>query len=363
MKKTFVTKPFLPPLDEYYESLKEIWKNGVLTNSGPFHEKFENALSNFLGLPFVSLVNNATSGLMVAIKALELKSEVITTPFSFIATSNSIKWNGLNPVFSDTDKDIGNLLSESVEKNININTSGIVAVHNYGIPGDIAGMESLAKKHNLPIIYDAAPALGVKLNDETILKYGDLSVISFHATKVFTTFEGGAIISHSKSMKNKIDGIRNFGIKDEYTVEQLGMNAKMSEPNAALGLLQLKYFDSILQERKNIYKLYKQGIDPSSGCRLIEIPKNILYNYAYCPIVFQEGIKARDKAYDKMKSESIFCRKYWYPLITEQQIYSSYKGSKLLNAKKLSQQILFLPIFPGLKKNIVLKIIKIINEK
>ena len=363
MKKTFVTKPFLPPLDEYYESLKEIWENGVLTNSGPFHEKFENALSNFLGLPFVSLVNNATSGLMVAIKALELKNEVITTPFSFIATSNSIKWNGLDPVFSDTDKDIGNLLLECVEKNININTSGILAVHNYGIPGDIVGMESLAKKHNLPIIYDAAPALGVKLNDETILKYGDLSVVSFHATKVFTTFEGGAIISHSKSMKNKIDRIRNFGIKDEYTVEQLGMNAKMSEPNAALGLLQLKYFDSILQERENIYKLYNHGIDPSSGCRLIEIPKNILYNYAYCPIVFQGGIKARDKAYDKMKSESIFCRKYWYPLITEQQIYSSYKGSKLLNAEKLSQQILFLPIYPGLNRNIILKIIKIINEK
>ena len=361
MKKTFVTKPFLPPLDEYYQSLKKIWENGVLTNAGPFHQKFENALADFLDLPFVSLVNNATSGLMVAIKALELKNQVITTPFSFIATSSSIKWNGLDPVFADTDKDIGNMLLESVKKNINSSTSGILAVHNYGIPGDVVGMETLAKKHNLPLIYDAAPALGVKLNNKTLLKFGDLSVLSFHATKVFTTFEGGAIISHSKSMKNKIDRIRNFGIKDEYTVENLGINAKMSEPNAALGLLQLKYSDSILQERENIYHSYKQGIDASAGCRLIEIPKNILYNYAYCPIVFEEGLKARDKAYDKMKSENIFCRKYWYPLITKQKIYSSHKCSKLLNAEKLSQKILFLPIYPGLEKKIVLKIIKIIN--
>ena len=362
MKKTFVTKPFLPPLDEYYDSLKVIWKNGVLTNNGPFHEKFERALSKFLGLPFVSLVNNATSGLMIAIKALELKNEVITTPFSFIATTSSIKWNGLDPVFSDTDKYIGNMLVESAENKINSNTSGILAVHNYGIPGELDKMSLLATKFRLPIIYDAAPALGVKLNNESLLKFGDLSVVSFHATKVFTTFEGGAIISHSKSMKNKIDSIRNFGIKNEYVVEHLGINAKMSEPNAALGLLQLKYLDIIIKERKNIYNLYKEGIKKFAGCRLIELPKKLKYNFAYCPIIFENGIEARDQAYNKMKSENIFCRKYWYPLITDQKIYSSANREKLINAKILSQKILFLPIYPGLEEKIVFRILKIINE-
>ena len=362
MKKTFVTKPFLPPLDEYYDSLKAIWENGILTNGGPFHEEFENALSNFLGLPFVSLVNNATSGLMVAIKALELKNEVITTPFSFIATSNSIKWNGLDPVFSDTDRYIGNMLVEPIEKKINCNTSGILAVHNYGIPGELEKMRLLAKKFKLPVIYDAAPALGVKLNNESILKFGDLSVVSFHATKIFTTFEGGAIISHSKSMKNKIDSIRNFGIKNEYVVEHIGINAKMSEPNAALGLLQLKYLDFIIKERKNIYNLYRDGLSQSNSCSLIEIPKDLKYNFAYCPVKFEKGLEARDRAYNKMKSENIFCRKYWYPLITDQKIYSSAKNGELNNAKKLSQKILFLPIYPGLDKLYISKILKIINE-
>ena len=361
MKKIFVTKPFLPSIDEYYDSLKEIWKNGILTNVGPFHEKFENALAEFLGLPFVSLVNNATSGLMIALKALDFKNEVITTPFSFIATSHSIKWNGLDPVFADTDKRIGNLLVESIEKKININTSGILGVHNYGIPGDLDKMGSLSKKYKLPIIYDAAPALGVQLNGESLLKYGDLSIVSFHATKILTTFEGGAIISHSKLMKNRIDKIRNFGIKDEYTIDHLGINAKMSEPNAALGVLQLKYLDSIIQERKNIYNLYKEGLNQSNGCRLIEIPKNIKYNFAYCPVIFQDGPKTRDRAYNKMKSENIFCRKYWYPLITDHEIYSSAKYGKLLNAKTLCRKILFLPIYPGLEKKVVSRILKIIN--
>ncbi len=361
MKNIYVTKPFLPPIDEYYESLKEIWENGVLTNVGPFHDRFENALAEFLELPFVSLINNATSGLMIALKALEFENEVITTPFSFIATSNSIKWNGLEPVFSDTDQHVGNLLLESVENKISIRTGGILAVHNYGIPGDLENMGALAKKYKLPIIYDAAPAIGVKLDDESLLKFGDLAVVSFHATKIFTTFEGGAIISRSKSMKNKIDSIRNFGIKNEYTVEHLGINAKMSEPNAAMGLLQLKYFDSVVKERENIYNLYKEGIKKSAGCSLIALPRNLKYNFAYCPIIFENGIEARDQAYNKMKSEKIFCRKYWYPLITEQKIYSSANYGKLVNAKILSQKILFLPIYPGLEEKVIFKILKIIN--
>ena len=362
MKNIYITKPFLPPLDEYTLLLKEIWESRTLTNNGPFNKKFELQLAKYLGVEHVSLVNNATSGLMIALKAMQIKGEVITTPFSFIATSHAIKWNGLDPVFVDTDNHIGNLKVDEIEKKITKKTGGILAVHNYGVPGDLENMEALAKKYKLPIIYDAAPALGVKLDDESLLKFGDLSIVSFHATKIFTTFEGGAIISQSKSMKNKIDSIRNFGIKNEYTVEHLGINAKMSEPNAALGLLQLKYFDSIIEERKHIYNLYKEGINKFVGCSLINLPKNLKYNFAYCPIIFENGIKARDRAYNKMQSENIFCRKYWYPLITDQKIYSSANYGKLINAKTLSQKILFLPIYPRLEEKVVFRILKIINE-
>ena len=250
MEKIFVTKPYLPPLEEYYEYLETIWQNKQLTNNGPLHRQFESELSHYLGVQNVSLVNNATMGLMIVFEAMNLSGEVITTPFSFIATSHSLKWNGLKPVFVDTDNHIGNLTTNAIEKEISKKTKAILATHNFGFPSELIRMENLSRRYNLPLIYDAAPAFGVKINGQSILKFGDFSVISFHATKVLNTFEGGAIISKTKKMKQKIDKIRNFGIVDEETVSNLGINGKMSEMNAALGLLQLKYFNNAINARK-----------------------------------------------------------------------------------------------------------------
>ena len=362
MKKTFVTQPFLPPFDECVADLQKIWDNKFLTNNGTYHEKFEIELAKYLDVPFISLVNNATSGLLIALKALDFRKEVITTPFSFIATSQAIKWNGLEPVFVDTDNIIGNLLPDSVEKNINSRTGGILAVHNYGMPGSLDEMNYLSKKYDLPLIYDAAPAMGVRLNNKSLLKYGDVSVISFHATKVFTTFEGGAVISKSQEIKIKIDQMRNFGIVDENTVSGLGINAKMNEFSAALGIIQLKYINSIISKRKSIYDSYAEGLKKNRDCKIIKIPKELNYNYAYCPVIFEKGIKSRDRAYEALKKRNIFCRKYWFPLITEHDAYSSSKSDKLKNAKGLSQKILFLPIFPGLDNSVISTILNILND-
>ena len=232
----------------------------ILTNSGPLHSEFESKLAKFLGVKYISLVNNATAGLMIALEALSLKNEIITTPFSFIATSHSIKWNRLKPVFVDTDKLTGNLLPENVEEAVTNKTSGILATHNFGIPSNLDRMKILSEKYKIPLIYDAAPAIGVKINGDSILKFGDISVLSFHATKIFNTFEGGAIICKTKELKDRVDKIRNFGITDEETVDCLGMNGKMSELNAAMGILQLKYINKVIRKRKNIYERYREEL-------------------------------------------------------------------------------------------------------
>ena len=361
-KKIFVTKPFLPPLDEYIKYLEKIWSSKQLTNDGPFHQKFEKKLSEYLDVKYVSLFNNATTGLLVAIKAMELKGEVITTPYSFIATSHSIMWNGLTPVFVDTDSQSGNLNPEKVEEAINDNTGGIIAVHNYGIPGDVDGLRNVAEKYNLPLIYDAAPAMGVKYKGNSIFEFGDLAIVSFHATKIFTTFEGGAIISHSKEIKAKIDSLKNFGIDGPELVSGLGNNGKMNEAEAALGLIQLKYLDKNISKRKDIYEFYINSLESINNIRILSLPKFLKYNYAYFPVFFNEGILIRDKIYNKLQENNIFCRKYWYPLITNHSIYRSLVGYDLPNARKLSQSVLCLPIYPDLNIEDVKIVIDIIRQ-
>ena len=358
----FVTKPFLPPLDEYIKYLEKIWSSKQLTNDGPFHQKFEKELANYLGVKYVSLFNNDTTGLLVAIKALELKGEVITTPYSFIATSHSIMWNGLTPVFVDIDSQAGNLNPEKVEEAINDNTGGIIAVHNYGIPGDVDGLRNVAEKYNLPLIYDAAPAMGVKYKGNSIFEFGDLAIVSFHATKIFTTFEGGAIISHSKEIKAKIDSLKNFGIDGPELVSGLGTNGKMNEAEAALGLLQLKYLDKNISKRKDIYEFYINSLESINNIRILNLPKFLKYNYAYFPVFFNEGIVIRDKIYNKLQENNFFCRKYWYPLITNHSIYRSLVGYDLPNARKLSQSVLCLPIYPDLDIEDVKTVIEIIRQ-
>ena len=359
MKNIYVTKPFLPPLEEYTSLLKEIWESKTLTNNGPFNKKFELELASYLGVEHVSLVNNATSGLMIALEAMQINGEVITTPFSFIATSHAIKWKGLNPIFADTDNYMGNLTVDEIEKKISTKTGGFLATHNFGLPGQLTKMEILSKKYKLPLIYDAAPAIGVKINDKSVLKFGDISVLSFHATKILNTFEGGAVITKSKRLKKRVDLIKNFGIKNEETVSSLGINGKMSEINSAMGLLQLKYIDKIINERKIVYKIYKDGIKKSNNVQLMDIPDNIEYNYAYFLLFFNEGKNKRDKAYEALKKKKINCRKYWYPLITQ---YPMYMNTKLKNAKHLSEKILALPIYPFFDLETQKVIIKEINE-
>lgn len=362
MKKIYVTKPFLPPINEFVEYLEKIWERKILTNNGPLHLEFESKLCDYLGVKYVSLVNNATAGLMIAIEALGLKNEIITTPFSFIATSHSIKWNRCKPVFVDTDRITGNLLPENVEEALNNKTTGILATHNFGIPSNLDRMKILSEKHKIPLIYDAAPAIGVKINGDSILKFGDVSVLSFHATKIFNTFEGGAIICNTKELKDKVDKIRNFGITDEETVSCLGLNGKMSEVNAAMGLLQLKYIKKVISKRKNIYEMYREGLNASEKIQMIEIDKNIEYNYSYFPILFG-GKDIRDKIYKSLKENNIYCRKYWYPLITEHDIYNKINMDKTLkNAKDMSNKILNIPLYPDLKKKHVEIVINTINK-
>ena len=361
-KKIYVTEPFLPPLGEYVKSLEEIWSSKQLTNNGSFHQKFEKELADYLGVKHVSLFNNATTALLVAIKGLELKGEIITTPYSFVATSHSIIWNGLTPVFVDTDCHAGNIDPLKVEKMLNKKTGGILAVHNYGIPGDIKGLGNVAKKHNLPIIYDAAPALGVNYKKKSILKFGDLSVVSFHATKIFTTFEGGAIISNSSKIKTKIDRLKNFSIINQEKILGLGINGKMNEAEAALGLLQLKYIENNILKRKSIYEYYIKSLKTCKSIRFLHIPNHVSYNYAYLPVFFNEGIFMRDKVYKNLLKENIICRKYWFPLLTDHVFYKNSLKSDLGNSRKLSESVLCLPIYPDLNQKDINKITRLIKK-
>ena len=361
-KKIYVTKPFLPPLEKYVKYLEKIWSSKIVTNNGPFHQKFEKELAKYLDVEYVSILNNATTALLVAIKALELKGEIITTPYSFAATAHSIIWNGLKPVFVDTDSHAGNLNPVKVEAAINDKTGGIVAVHNYGIPGDVFVLENIVKKYNLPIIYDAAPAMGVNYKGESIFSLGDLSIMSFHATKVFTTLEGGAIISRSLEMKKKIDRLKNFAILDQENISGLGINGKMNEAEAALGLLQLKYIETNILKRKVIYDLYAKAFKSNKNIRLLTFPKFLKYNYAYMPVFFNEGIVVRDKVYKTLKDKNIICRKYWYPLLPDHKFYNNSIINDLTNARRLSESVLCLPIYPDLKSKNINLIIQVIEN-
>jgi dTDP-4-amino-4,6-dideoxygalactose transaminase len=361
--KIFVTQPFLPPIEEYVKILTRAWDNKWLTNEGELHKEFEEKLCSYLGVKYISLFNNATIALFIAQKAMYFKGDIITTPYSFIATAHSIKWNGLNPIFVDTDDQVGNLLPKNVEEAITDKTGGILAVHNYGIPGDLEGMQDIAKKYNLPLIYDAAPAMGVNYKGNTILQYGDLAVLSFHATKVFTTFEGGAIISRSVEMKEKIDQLKNFAILGPEIVSGLGINGKMNEAEAAMGLLQLKYIDKNIKKRKEIFKFYVNSLKSRDEIILLDIPNIVEYNYAYFPIFFVRGLSIRDEIHDIFIANNIICRKYWYPLITDHDIYSKCNKHNLVNSRKLSNSTLCLPIYPDLTKSEQNYIIDILIEE
>jgi dTDP-4-amino-4,6-dideoxygalactose transaminase len=356
---TYVTKPSLPPFEEFLPMLQEIWSSRNLTNSGPFHEELEKELCKFLNVKYVSLFSNATIALVTALQALKIKGEVITTPFSFIATANVLKWNGLEPVFVDIDPITLNIDPLKIESAITSKTVAIMPVHCYGTPCDVNAIKKIADKYNLKIIYDAAHAFGVKLGGESILNSGDLSVVSFHATKVFNTFEGGAIISSNEENKKNIDNLRNFGIVSETEIIAPGINGKMSEFNSALGLLQIRYVESYISKRKIISDKYIRKLFETKGIKCIF--SNVAEgNYSYFPILVEKEYRmSRDTLYEKLKEIGVYTRRYFYPLITEFEIYSANKiraNKKLQNAEKVAQEILCLPIYPDIDDNEIVRI-------
>lgn len=352
-KPIYVTQPSLPDLEDFIPYLREIWDNKILTNNGPFHKQFEKELAEFLGVPYISLFANGTMALITALQALRITGEVITTPYSFVATTHSLWWNNIKPVFVDIEPEFGNLDPEKIETAITPKTTAIMPVHVYGNPCHVERIQEIADIYGLKLIYDAAHAFGVKYKGGSILNYGDLSILSFHATKVFNTFEGGAIISHDSATKQRIDFLKNFGFAGETTVVAPGINSKMNEVQAAMGLLQLKSFYENIEKRKVIAYKYRELLKDVNGILMLPESEHTISNYAYFPIFVNEkeyGM-SRDALYEKLRQHNIFGRRYFYPLISEFSMYRGLDSAKPENlpvAKKVADEVICLPIYPAL---------------
>ena len=369
-KQLFVTQPFLPPLAEFTSYLEKIWESKVLTNGGPFHQQLERALCEHLGVEHIALFANGTLALVTALQALRITGEVITTPYSFVATSHSLLWNGIKPVFVDIDPRTLNLDPRKIEAAITPQTTAIMPVHCYGHPCDFDAIQRIADNYNLRVIYDAAHAFGVEDAGGSILRHGDLSVLSFHATKVFNTFEGGAIVCPDAKTKQRIDHLKNFGFVDEVSVVASGINGKMSEFNAALGMLQLKYIDTVIQRRRDIAVRYRERLQHIPGLTCVEDAGESVANYAYFPVLIDRDFPvSRDALYQLLKEESIFARRYFYPLISEYPVYRGFPSSAPANlpvATAVAQQVLCLPIYPDLSaedQDRVITAIRAISER
>lgn len=360
-----VTQPFLPELSEFVPYLEQIWDNRWLTNNGPFHQELEAKLAEYLGVEHVSLFNNATIALITALQAMRIHGEVITTPYSFVATSHSIMWNGLEPVFVDIDPTTFNIDPAKIEAAITPRTTGIMPVHCYSNPCDVEAIQKIADNYGLKVIYDAAHAFGVNYKGESILKWGDLSILSFHATKVFNTFEGGAIISPDAKTKQRIDRLKNFGIADELTVTAPGINGKMSEINAAFGLVQLKHIDDAMAQRQAVDSRYRSELAEVTGITLYQHDINANSNFSYFPILVEaEYPLSRDELYEKLKAYGILSRRYFYPLISNMPMYRglpSADTAHLLQANALAEKVLCLPIFNELTVEQQLQVIALIK--
>lgn len=363
----FVTRPSLPPLDDFVEYLKKIWDSKIITNMGPFHKQFEEALANYLGVKYISLFANGTMALITALQALEIQGEVITTPFSFVATTHSLWWNNIKPVFVDIEPEYFNLDPEKIEAAITQQTSAILPVHVYGNPCQVEKIQKIADNYGLKVIYDAAHAFGVTIKGNSILNWGDLSIMSFHATKVFNTIEGGAIVCHDEKMKQRIDYLKNFGFTDEVTVVAPGINAKMNEIQAAYGLLQLKYVDEYIAKRKAIAETYRKELSGIPGIRFMEDMESVRHSYTYFPILVDtvKYGKSRDEVYAELKKNGINGRRYFYPLISQLPTYrglSSAQTNNLPIAIKISEMIICLPLYSNLEIYYLKEIISIFKK-
>ncbi|HAU5602549.1 TPA: DegT/DnrJ/EryC1/StrS family aminotransferase [Citrobacter koseri] len=362
----FVTSPLLSPLEEFIPYLEDIWANKQLTNGGPFHQQLETALAEYLGVEHLCLFSNGTLALLTALQVLRITGEVITTPYSFVATSHTLLWNGLTPVFADIDPVTCNIDPAQIEKLITPATTAILPVHCYGLPCDVDRIQDIADAWGLKVIYDAAHAFGVKKTGQSILKYGDLSILSFHATKVFNTFEGGAIICPDARMKQRIDYLKNFGFADETTVVAPGINAKMNEVQAAFGLVQLKHIDEALRKRRKKYHRYCELLQDVPGVDVFLAAEDIEWNHAYFPVTVNEQYPlSRDALYDTLKSAGFHGRRYFYPLISSFSMYRHLPSAQPHNlpmAVNMSEQILCLPMFPELSDADLHHIVEIIRH-
>ncbi|WP_343529716.1 DegT/DnrJ/EryC1/StrS family aminotransferase [Yokenella regensburgei] len=367
MKDIYVTSPLLPPLEEFIPYLEKIWDNKNLTNGGEWHQRLEKELAEYLGVEHLCLFANGTLALLTALQALRITGEVITTPYSFVATSHSLLWNGLTPVFADIDPVTCNIDPDKLEALITPATSAILPVHCYGIPCDVDKIQSIADAWGLKVIYDAAHAFGVRKNNQSVLNYGDLSILSFHATKVFNTFEGGAIICPDARMKQRIDYLKNFGFAGETTVVAPGINAKMNEVQAAFGLVQLGHIDNALASRAEIYQRYCEWLSDIPGISMFSVTDDVEWNHAYFPIrIESEFPVSRDWVYDALKAQGIYSRRYFYPLISSFSMYRhlpSAQPDTLPVANDISEKILCLPIFPYLSIDDQARVVNIIREQ
>ncbi len=364
-KPIFVTQPSLPDFGRYTGLLRQIWDSRFLTNNAPFHQQFEQELTRYLDVPYCSLMTNGTLGLIIALQALRITGEVITTPFSFVATTHALRWNGIEPVFCDIDPKTGNMDPACIESLISPSTTAIMPVHVYGQPCDMDEIERIAGVYGLKVIYDAAHAFAVQIDGKSILDRGDLSVLSFHATKTFNTVEGGAIVTRDPELKQRIDYLRNFGFQDELTVIAPGINAKMNELQASYGLLQLETIDAEIEKRKKKFEHYQKLLENVDGIRMIPIFDNIRYNYTYFPIFIDSSRfgKSREDIYNILKQNNIHPRRYFYPLISDFAFYRkipSASPKNLMIASMLAKQVLCLPLYADLDDEIIERIVNLI---
>ncbi len=352
-KLIMVTSPLLPDLDDFHALLKEIWDSRWITNNGRFHQQLEAELASYLKVPYISLFTNGTLPLVTALQALDIKGEVITTPYSFVATTHSLWWNGITPVFADIDPATCNIDPDKIEAAITPRTTAIMPVHCYGTPCDIERIKDIADRHGLRVIYDAAHAFGVKKDGAPVLSAGDMSAISFHATKVYNTIEGGALITHSSEMKQRVDYLKNFGFANEVTVVGPGINSKMDEIRAAYGILNLRQIDQAIARQKEIDGIYREELKDVPGIRLLEIDKRVKHNHSYFPIFIDESRygMSRDSLYELMQKENIYGRRYFYPLISSFEPYCSLPSASagnLPNAVRAAETVICLPMHSGL---------------
>ena len=363
-----VTSPLLPPLDELIPYLEDIWKRKWITNNGYYHQELEKALCAYLKVPYISFFTNGTLPIMVALQALNITGEVITTPYSFVATTHSIWWNNNKPVFVDVEEDTGNIDPDKIEAAITSNTSAIMPVHVYGTPCNIEKISSIAGKYGLKVIYDAAHAFGVEKDGKSILNYGNLSTLSFHATKTYNTLEGGALVCYDEKMKQRIDYLKNFGFASETEVVMPGINGKVDEVRSAYGLLNLKYVNKAIERRRDISQKYRQALGGILGIRCMEDMPGVKSNYSYFPIFINEDKygMSRDALYEKLKTRNIMGRRYFYPLISSFPMYQmldSAASSNLPVATKLADSVICLPMHHGLIDDEINFIVSVLGEQ